>query len=986
MGKSLASKRAAVHPQVRKFAERQKQEQQKSTAPKSNPFDTMQNKSRNRGVLNERRRGELRDAKKVNQVRNAERCGKLLAEYRGRNKKSVVDDKRFMGGSREENESAELHDKRFAKLFHQKQAKARKASKFDVDSGSSDALLTHGGKPLVAIGDEELEKDLPTGALEVESWKMTREEEQALAAANFGAGEEMKGEDDRTSGRSAGATSSDHDPSLKTRAEIFQEIVEKSKVAKQQELREQKEQERQLLAFDDGFQDLLKDLQTRTPADKYATRTRPDEYDRQMKVFANERVAKAQERLKTEEELAVEKAEKLAALEKGRLERAREDKSLKSKAAERRERKDANYGGADVEEDDGEEDENDESDESSSESAAIPLDAQTDSEAEDDADAADEKEDGDEHQAESAKSADGDENIEEEEDSQSEDFDFLAEQFGDVQGAEGGAEGESEWQAEEKDKDRADAEDGDENDAGSGKEGNEDEVDLLSDADSDEQSIDGAAGEEEDGREAMLGDDGRDSRGLYPRTTGTIDPMANKHSEQDLPYQVLAKDLKPLLLKHEASPNKVVKIAKRAVLSSEKQPDEDAASAEIVAVLLDCIWTQLTERGSFSLLYALEEYLIELTSGLGFTSCSGGSSSNATLTQLTVYQYFSVKMIDIVGFFDFHGKTVIRAIDSKQRVFESLHLAKMLLHFFPTTDVRHPLISPMLIQLDRLALAPLKKLFKDAGVEVGKQELKTALVYLRNVLFEFSNFGMEAEQMLNDSEQTTNPSPSGSGVSSTPDRYLPALFAVQRECDLLLGTTADSCSSFASSFASLLTSTTGGGPAAAGAADAAKIDPPQWLRHVSGFSKKGLSEASSLLLPLQYLKKPEAQIPVLDPLFHDPRDGILPKGDPNRSANRRLQREYNKERRNAAKELRKDAEFLRHVKAKEDERFVKKQEASKKRVRAIMGVEAQEIAQMQTSNATSMDTSLGSYKRRKKEKKMNPRLAGNLTNKDVGRK
>ncbi|CAD7925660.1 unnamed protein product [Amoebophrya sp. A120] len=976
-----------VHPQVKKFAERSANSSTTAAAGK-NPFDTLQNKSRNRQVLGEKRRGELRDAQKVNQVRNQERASKLLDEYRRKNKKSVIDDKRI---DREHDD--EYDDKRLVKLLN---AKAKK-SKFQL---GEEQALTHGGRSLSGIADDELERDLPVGRTEIE--RMTREEEIAMAEANFGGGAtganaiKIPGQD-RQEGRSTSegvderarnATSSSSPDQPKTRAEIFAEIVEKSKIAKAQEMKEQREQEMKLSEFDAAFGDLLPMLQMRGPADKYLNHTRPDDYDRQMKQLSHEKVARAQERLKTEEEMKVDRAKKLQELEQQRLQRAVEDKSLVAKKKKSRgsgdngDKENQNNGsGLQSGEDDSENDEGD--DDSSDEEGLIPLDAQTDSENEDDAAAV---EDGDRTTRKTTSNAneDDDEELVEnenedasgsDEDSTDENFDFLTEQF---KQETTGAEGESEWITE----------------GGNINASEEDEEHLLA---SDLEELDGAEQDfsntdaEEEDRQASNGNKKNKISSLfYPRAPSSVDPMVNNNTtEKNLPFQVLQDQIIPLLQKYKSQPTIVVKLAKRAVLSSTKQPDEDWAASEVILFLLDAIWLDLTEAGSFALLYALEPFLIELISGLTATN----SVSNIR-TQKVVYGYFSEKMEELVGKFEFHGKTELRDAykQDKRQFFQSLHFAKMLLHFFPTTDVRHPLVSPMLLHLDRL-VAVVRKLF------AGDQEtLRTALLYLRNVLFEYSNLANTSDVSLQasgllpskyNSEALGNTfggaSKNDNGSCTTPDRYLPAFFAVERElCKLNKQTDANKVTSLQDLVSTgdedvyLQDGTT---TTSSRKSTKTAVHLPDWVRHVGGYEET----AAHRLFPLQYLKRPVVQIPMLDPVFHDPRDGALPKGDPNRTLNRKLKQEYNKERRNAAKELRKDAEFLRHVKAKEDERFVKKQEVQKKRVRAMMGVEAQDIAQMRTSHATSMDTSLGSYKRRKKEKKQNARLAGNKTNKDVGR-
>ncbi|CAD7965709.1 unnamed protein product, partial [Amoebophrya sp. A25] len=293
-------------------------------------------------VLGEKRKGELRDAKKSNFVRNAERTDKLLQELHTQNRKSVLEDKRIAV------DDEEGEHKRFLKLYKAKLGSKLNASKkkgqFDLDNSRS--LLTHGGKALDAIGDDDLKRDgIELAALSGVSNGRKNEEDDAEVAkrmldANFSSGANAMPLGKRTDGGapfSSETTGTSNEGAEeggeKTRAEIYQEVMEKSKAAKLAEAREQMKQEARLKDFDDGFDDLMKELKVRAPADKYApeNRVRPDDYDKSMKLFAQEdQRAKAVERAKTEAEKTLDRAQRLAELEKGRVARMKNDASLLS--------------------------------------------------------------------------------------------------------------------------------------------------------------------------------------------------------------------------------------------------------------------------------------------------------------------------------------------------------------------------------------------------------------------------------------------------------------------------------------------------------------------------------------------------------------------------------------------------------------------------------------------------------------------------------
>ena len=84
--------------------------------------------------------------------------------------------------------------------------------------------------------------------------------------------------------------------------------------------------------------------------------------------------------------------------------------------------------------------------------------------------------------------------------------------------------------------------------------------------------------------------------------------------------------------------------------------------------------------------------------------------------------------------------------------------------------------------------------------------------------------------------------------------------------------------------------------------------------------------------------------------------------------------------------LRDDQKMMQAELAKRGDRRAERLGKVKKRGRRLLDIEGEDLQKLRTENATSMDTSLNTFrKKRKLEKRGNARLGGNKTNKDVGR-
>merc|ERR1719421_1775681 len=120
-------------------------------------------------------------------------------------------------------------------------------------------------------------------------------------------------------------------------------------------------------------------------------------------------------------------------------------------------------------------------------------------------------------------------------------------------------------------------------------------------------------------------------------------------------------------------------------------------------------------------------------------------------------------------------------------------------------------------------------------------------------------------------------------------------------------------------------------------------------------------------------------IRTLEPVFYDPLDGPAEpeaRGNPEKLKVKKMKKQLNEERRSAARQLRRDANFMQSVKAKEVLKEKREKEAEKKRVWGLMDQHQADYKKMLTENET-MDTSLVTYSKTKARKKANPRSCGN---------
>lgn len=243
---ALAMGRQAANLKIAK----KKQNQKAKLA--TNPFDTFANSRRKHEVVNRRVKGEDRDVGRAREKSVAQRRARLNQQIKGTRSSNSFVDKRF--GETDANLS--LEDKMFLRFQKERSARLRKSSIFNLDDGESkggggaigqEELLTHKGQVLGAgnVQDEDdfSDDDGANGNLDKE----------VVESLHFGGGL-VPSVRNKNEGGIYGPASGP-----KTRQEMLQEIVMKSKLAKMEKKERKEAQEEGRTQLDLDFEHLVKD-------------------------------------------------------------------------------------------------------------------------------------------------------------------------------------------------------------------------------------------------------------------------------------------------------------------------------------------------------------------------------------------------------------------------------------------------------------------------------------------------------------------------------------------------------------------------------------------------------------------------------------------------------------------------------------------------------------------------------------------------------
>ncbi|PON97246.1 Nucleolar protein [Trema orientale] len=298
----------------------------KVQAPKPNPFETIWSR-RKFDILGKKRRGEERRVGLARSRAIEKRKKTLLKEYEQSGKSSVFVDKRIG----EHNDDLGEFDKAILRSQRERQLKLNKKSKYNLSDGEEEDFDIPGFGALSErddFGEEMLPDDDDYGGDEAADI----EKDSAGLKQNI---MEM----------GSGGDENKH----KTKKEVMEEIISKSKFFKAQKAKDKEENEHLMEELDKNFASLVqsKALSALTePGKMNALRSlvkknipndqvkkddfsasqkldqeKPDLYDKMVKEMALEMRARPSDRTKTPEEIAQEERERLERLEEERQKR-----------------------------------------------------------------------------------------------------------------------------------------------------------------------------------------------------------------------------------------------------------------------------------------------------------------------------------------------------------------------------------------------------------------------------------------------------------------------------------------------------------------------------------------------------------------------------------------------------------------------------------------------------------------------------------------
>lgn len=295
---------------------------------KENPFETIWSR-RKFDILGKKRKGEDR---RIGQARiNAieKRKKTLLKEYEQSGKASVFLDKRIG----EQNDSLAEFDKAILRSQRERQMKIKKTSKYNLSDGEEEEFEGYGeGRDDF---DEEVEHDSEDDVNQVNDGNRSSILKQLKT---------VHGQDSLGAGF---AEEEDNRP--KSKKEVMEEVIMKSKFFKAQKAREKEENEKLVEQLDKDFESLVQsqafssltqpnkmkaleslvnpkfspELKKKavTSISENSKQEEPDSYDKLVSEMVFEMRARPSDRTKTPEEIAEEEKERLEELEQERQNR-----------------------------------------------------------------------------------------------------------------------------------------------------------------------------------------------------------------------------------------------------------------------------------------------------------------------------------------------------------------------------------------------------------------------------------------------------------------------------------------------------------------------------------------------------------------------------------------------------------------------------------------------------------------------------------------
>ncbi|GMJ08148.1 hypothetical protein like AT1G69070 [Hibiscus trionum] len=303
----------------------------KLKAPKANPFETIWSR-RKFDILGKKRKGEERRIGLARSLSIQKRKKTLLKEYEQSTKSSVFVDKRIG----EQNDDLGEFEKGILRSQRERQLKLGNKSKFNLSDGEEDEFDSpdFGSLPERDDFEDEMLSDDDNEADEKRPAILKQLNEHG--AQNLSEGGLMDGEENKH----------------KSKKEIMEEVILKSKFFKAQKARDKEENEQLMEELDENFTSLvqskvllsltepgkmnaLKALVNKSVPDEHVKKEelpvaqraetskqeQPDSYDKLVNEMVLDMRARPSDRTKTPEEIAQEERERLERLEEERQKR-----------------------------------------------------------------------------------------------------------------------------------------------------------------------------------------------------------------------------------------------------------------------------------------------------------------------------------------------------------------------------------------------------------------------------------------------------------------------------------------------------------------------------------------------------------------------------------------------------------------------------------------------------------------------------------------
>ncbi|XP_078484862.1 nucleolar protein 14-like [Ciona intestinalis] len=300
----MAKQKKGLSDKVRK-SKQQKKSSNTLDKVRKNPFEIKINKQKH-NILGRKTKNDRGLPGVSRSKANKKRKDTLLNEYKHRNKTNQIRDGRF--GLNDEQMTIE--EKMLQRFSMERKKKHEKMAQFNLND---DEELTHLGQSLSAIKqfddfDGSDGEDGPGGTMSGEY----------VENAHFGGGFFTK------------KSSESNDNELtKTRKEVIDDIIAKSKLAKFEKKAAKEKSDELREKLDDAWSDFQKLIQpsVRTSYDKDSAKERfkPDDYDMAVKQMLFDKKAAPSEKMKSEAELEEERAALLRKHEEERIARMRMD-------------------------------------------------------------------------------------------------------------------------------------------------------------------------------------------------------------------------------------------------------------------------------------------------------------------------------------------------------------------------------------------------------------------------------------------------------------------------------------------------------------------------------------------------------------------------------------------------------------------------------------------------------------------------------------